>query len=53
LRREIEISLPTLPKFYPTKLMELRQNIGRFSFIIFLMVLYVSLFFLPQLAAIF
>lgn len=30
--------------------MELRQNLGRLSFIIFLMLLYVSLFFLPQIA---
>jgi hypothetical protein len=33
--------------------MELRENLGRLSFIAFLMLLYVSLFFLPQIAAIF
>ena len=31
--------------------MELRQNIGRLSFLAFLTLLYVSLFFLPQLSA--
>jgi predicted RND superfamily exporter protein len=31
--------------------MELRKNIGRLSFICFLMLLFVSLFLLPQLAA--
>jgi len=31
--------------------MELRQNLGRLSFLAFLMLLYVSLFFLPQLSA--
>ena len=31
--------------------MDLRENLGRLSFIAFLMLLYVSLFFLPQLSA--
>jgi len=31
--------------------MELRENLGRFSFIAFLLLLYLSLFFLPQIAA--
>lgn len=31
--------------------MELRQNIGRFGFICFLLLLYLSLFLLPQLCA--
>ncbi|MFT5016305.1 MAG: hypothetical protein ACJAX1_002742 [Neolewinella sp.] len=30
--------------------MELRENLGRFSFIAFLMLVYVCLFFLPQLS---
>ena len=31
--------------------MELRKNIFRFGFIAFLLIIYVSLFFLPQLGA--
>lgn len=31
--------------------MELRENIGRLGFICFLLVLYVCLFFLPQIGA--
>ncbi len=30
--------------------MEFRENFGRISFIAFLMLLYISLFFLPQLS---